>query len=139
MTLINSVEAKLWLAIKARLDTWTETAKYYPGDVFNPGAATPYLIVQDVSVDGDTRALQVSCGESIDGRLNVSVLVPIGWTWAQHKGLAGRVADFLNSSGAMTYSDVTVRFNQRARSSGSPILDQSWNRCEVTVPYRTWG
>ena len=139
MTLINSVEAKLWMAIKTRLDQWTETQKYYPDDVFNPTANSAYLIIQDVSVEGDTRAVKVSCGEAIEGRLSVSVMAPLGWSWAQHKGLSGRVCDFLNASGDMVYLDASVRFNQRARSSGSPRLDQSWNRCEVIVPYRTWG
>ena len=137
--LIQSIEAKIWLAIKARLDQWTETTAYYPEDVFDPSATDRFLIVQDVSVDGDTRAMQTGCGEAIEGRINVSVMVPLNWTWGAHKGLASRVCDFLNASGTMSYSDATVRFNQRARSSGSTRLDQSWNRCEVIVPYRTWG
>ena len=139
MTLINSIDAKIWLAIKARLDLWTETSIYYPDTVYNPVATQAFLIVQDVSTDGDTRAIKVNCGEDITGIINVSVMAPLGWTWAQHKGLSGRIADHINASGALTYSDATVRFSRRARASGSVRLDQSWNRSEVQAPYRTWG
>lgn len=140
MTLINSIEAKMWMAIKDRLDSWSETAVYYPDRKYNPTATDAFLIIQDISTDGDTRAISLDCGEDITGILNVSVLVPLTWSWAQHKGLSGRVSDYINSSGPLTYSDATVRFYRRARMSGAGArLDESWNRCEVQAPYRSWG
>ena len=138
--IIQSVEAKIWLAIKSRLDTWTETPIVYQDDIIKQIAEQAFILVQDVGVDySGVRPVAQDCGEPIDGRLNVSVMAPLKWKWAQHKGLASRVADLLNGSGVMFYADATVRFNGRARIIGAPIIDQAWNRCEVQIPWRCWG
>lgn len=137
--MITNADGKIWVALSDRLADWTETRAMLPDTVFTPEANEAFLIVQEVPVDGDIRAIGQDCGEVFEGVLNVSVMVPVGWTWAQHKGLAGRVADFLSASGRMVYEDATVRFQTRAKVIGAPRLDQSWNRCEVQAQYRCWG
>ena len=139
MTQIANVEGKIWIALLSRINQWTETPVMLPDTVFQPSANQSYLIVQDVGLESDTRAIQQSCGEAIEGTINVSVMVPIGWTWAAHKGMASRVADFLSNSPPMVYQDAVVRFTNRARVLGAPRLDQSWNRVEVQCAYRCWG
>lgn len=139
MTTITNPDGKIWLALESRLDDWTETPYMLPGSVYQPSANQSFLIIQDVPTESDTRAISPACGEAYEGLINVSVMVPIGWTFGQHKGLCGRVADFLNSTGIMTYSDARVRFTTRAKTLSASRLDQSWNRLEVQVGYRCWG
>lgn len=139
MTKIANAEGKIWLAIQGRLDLWTETAKMYPGQIFQPSASSPFLIVQDIGLDTSDRAIRQDCGESLRGLLNVSVMTPITWNWAQHKGLCGRLSDFLADSGVMAYQDANVSFSQRPRVNGSPRLEEKHNRVEVQAEYRCWG
>jgi hypothetical protein len=139
MTMITNADGKIWLAIKARLDQWTETAKMYQGEVFTPDSKQPFLIIQDVGLDTEYKAITTDCGESLQGIINVSVMAPLTWTYAQHKGLCGRVGDFLTASGRMVYQDAVVRFPDRPRVLGTPILDQAHNRAELQCPYRCWG
>lgn len=139
MTQITNADGKIWVALSNRLAAWTETRVMLPEVVFQPEADESYLIVQDVGLESDIRPLNQDCGEVFSGLLNVSVMVPLGWTWAQHKGLAGRVADFISASGVLVYQDARVRFQTRAKVIGAARLDQSWNRCEVQAEYRCWG
>lgn len=139
MTVIVNPDGKIWVAIETRLSQWTETPYMMPGSVYQPNANQAFLIIQDVPTESDTRPIDPDCGEAYEGLINVSVMAPIDWTFAQHKGLCGRVADFLNATGIMTYSDALVRFTTRAKSFGASRLDQSWNRIEVQVGYRCWG
>lgn len=139
MTVITNAEGKIWVALKSRLDSWTETDLMYPGETFQPNAAEPFLIVQDVGLETDTAAINPDCGEALRGLLNLSVMAPLTWNWAQHKGLCGRLSDFLNASGVMSYSDARVRFTQRPRVIGSPRLDEGHNRVELQCEYRCWG
>lgn len=139
MTKLTNADGKIWLALYQRLDDWTETRVMLPDVVFTPEADEAYLIVQDVGLESDIRPINQECGEVFSGLLNISVMAPLGWTWAQHKGLAGRVADFISNSGVLSYDDARVRFQTRAKVIGAPRLDQSWNRCEVQAEYRCWG
>lgn len=139
MTAITNAEGKIWLALKSRLDDWTETEKMYQGETFQPNASEPFIIVQDVALETETAAINPDCGESLQGLINISVMAPLTWNWAHHKGLCGRLSDFLNASGIMTYSDAQVRFTQRPRVIGSPRLDEGHNRVELQCQYRCWG
>jgi len=139
MTRIINAEGKIWLAIKARLDQWTETAKMYQGEVFTPDSKLPFLIIQDVGLDTEETAISVDCGEGLQGLINVSVMAPLTWNWGQHKGLCGRVSDFLVTTGAMVYQDAVVRFPDRPRVLGAPVLEQAHNRAELQCLYRCWG
>ena len=139
MTKLVNTDGKIWLALYNRLAAWSETRVMLPDVIFTPQADESYLIVQDVGLESDISPINPECGEVFSGLLNVSVMAPLGWTWGQHKGLAGRVADFLSDSGVMSYQDARVRFQKRAKVIGSPRLDQSWNRCEVQAEYRCWG
>lgn len=139
MTLITNPDGKIWLALKSRIDQWTETAVIDPDEKLYPASTSAFIIVQHVSLNTDPNNMDYDCGDEYRGFLNVSVMAPIGWTYGQHAGLAGRVCDFFAFGSKYTYSDATVTIYERPKSQGAVRLDLSWNRLEVQIPWRCWG
>lgn len=133
-------EAEAWLALKGRMDQWTECAVMYPDTVFTPDAQLPFLIVQDVALSADTQPIGYNCGSEYRGILNVSVMAPVRtWTYAQHKGLAAKVAAHFVQGSSLTAGSTTVRLTQRARIIGNVRFDATHNRLEVQIPWLAWG
>lgn len=138
--IISNVEGKIWEALRARVATWTETPILYPDGYLSPDSSVAHVIVQDVGIQyGGIKPIDPECGEPIDGILNVSIMVPLNWTFGQHKGFAGRWCDHMRTGFPLTYSDVTVTLRDRPRVLGYTRLDSAWNRLETQTPYRAWG
>ena len=140
MTLVTNAPGKIWLAMRNRLNQWTECKVMMPNEIYSPSATQTYVIVQNVGTEyGGPIPIQVECGQPLSGFLNLSVMVPVDFGYDAHIGMAGRVADFFANNAAYTYQDITVRVNGRSRVLGNVSLNAPWNRCEVTVPWIAWG
>lgn len=140
MTVAHSPQPKVWLALKSRLQQWTECKVMMPSEVYEPGANTTYVIVQNVTTEsGLPMPIQVDCGVPFEGFLNLSVMVPVSWEYDAHIGIAGRVADFFPNNAIYTYQDITVRINGRSKVLGNVSLNAPWQRLEVRVPWVSWG
>lgn len=140
MTVITNIQGKMWLAIKARLQAWTECKVMMPNEAYEPDARTTYVIAQNIATQyGGRLPVQDDCGQPITGVLNLSVLAPTDIGYDAHIGLAGRVAGHFTNGFRMTYQDATVEVSGRALVQGTPALQAPWNRIEVQVPVRAWG
>lgn len=139
MTAITNAEGKIWLALQSKLVQWTETRVMLPDQVFNPAATEAFLIVQPVSIASDSAVIGFDCGDEFLGFLNISPMAPVGWTYAQHAGLAGRVCDFFAAGSRYTYQDAMVQIYSRAKITGAPRLDGAHNRIDLQVPWRCFA
>lgn len=140
--MIENAEGKAWMAIQERLNLWTETDIMLPDVKFKGDPKKAFLIMQDIGTDySGVLPVGNNCGEPLNGEIMVSVMWPVGkeYTWSRHKGLAGRWCDFISRSFPLFYSDVRVNLRSRARITGGPRLDQSWNRLETQCSYQYWG
>lgn len=140
MTVIANIQGKMWLAVKVRLQAWTECKVMFPNEAYEPDARTTYVIAQNIATQyGGRLPVQDDCGQPITGVLNLSVLVPNDIGYDAHIGLAGRVAGHFTNGLRMNYQDATVEVSGRALVQGTPALQAPWNRLEVQVPVRAWG
>lgn len=140
MTVITNADGKLWLALKSRLDQWTECKVMLPMENYAPTATQTFIIAQNVSLEyGGPLPIHAQCGVPFVGNLSMGVCVPTDWSYSQLVGLAGRVADHFSDGLRMTYQDLTVEVSGRSKVSGTVSLQAPWNRLEVSVPWRAWG
>ena len=137
--MITNADGKIWLALKSRIDQWTETHVIDPDEKLFPNANTAFLIVTPVSIPFDAGIIGYNCGDEFRGFLSISPMVPIGWTYAQHAGLASRVCDHFAAGSKYTYQDAVVIIHARAKISTSPRLDAAWNRIDLDVPWRCFA
>lgn len=135
------IEVNAWLALKARMDQWTECPVMYPGVIWTPDASLPFLIVQDVGLSADDAStLSYNCGAEYRGMFNVSVMTPLNtWTYAQQKGLAARVGNHFVYGSTLSYGGTNVKLTQPSRIIGNTRYDSTHNRLEVQVPWLVWG
>ena len=136
---IQSVTGKVWLALSARLDEWTETPVYLPDTVFKPTADQAYLIIDPAYLDADIESIDYQCGEENRGFLNVRVMTPLTWNYAAALGLMGRVADMFPAGLKLSYMEADVEIWQHPRPNSSPVLEASWNRQDLRIDWRCWG
>ena len=140
MTQITTLDGKIWLALKSRLEQFTECHVMMPMDNYEPSAKEPFVIVQQVALDsGVLPPINPECGVEFNGFLSLGVCSPTDWDYAQLLGLAGRLGDHFSNGDRITYQDAIVTISGRARVNGTVSLQASWNRIEVRVPWRCWG
>lgn len=137
---MSMIQAEAWLALKSRLDAWTDTAKMYPDEIYTPQGTVAFIIAQDVSLDFENVTVSTNCGSEYRGTLNVSVMVPAKtWNYAQHKALAAKVCQYFAFGSEISYNTARVKIYAPPRIIGNPRLDGAHNRLEVSIPYRYWG
>lgn len=133
------IEGRIWLALKPRLQTWTESDMAFPDQVYNPTADRPYVYVQTVWLDYPSDTLSFDCGEEYRGYLAASIRVPVGWDHAAHLGMAGRVMELFTYGAKYVYSGLTVQIHEKPRLFASSYLDGPFNRIDGRIPFRAWG
>lgn len=136
---IQSVTGKVWLALSARLDEWTETPVYLPDTVFKPTSDSAFLIIDPAYLEYDAGVMDYQCGEENRGFLNVRVMTPLTWNYAAALGLMGRVADLFPAGLKLSYLDADVTIWHHPRPNSSPVLEASWNRQDLRIDWRCWG
>jgi len=140
MTQISLIDGKIFLALKSRLDDWTECDVFYSPDAPQaPSAIDPYLIVTDMRMDTDTRFVGDADVDEYRGILNIAVMAPMGLTYSQGAGLAARVCDWFPKGASYTYDDCTVKIMGRPKIIGAPYQDNGRMRYPVNVRWRTSG
>lgn len=136
---ISTPHAKIWMSIKDRLDQWTGNRIMSPDVVFQPVATEAFFIVQNIGLDsGINESMGIDCGDELRGMMQISAMVPVGWTYAQHIALAGKMSDwFYPWSGE--YDDAHVQVYARPKSFGAPRLDGGHNRIDVQIMWRCFA
>lgn len=142
MTVINNLEAKIWMALRNRLSAWTETSVYFADEVFEPAANQPFVIAQYVGLSSSFEGtLSYDCGDDHRRLLNLSIMTPIGqgYNAAVALGYAGRLADTMWAAPILYYSDATIQITERPTITGQFTPNPPWNRLELQVNCRAWG
>lgn len=140
MTQTPQIDAKIYLALSAHMDTFTGAAVYYSPNVpVKPDVETPYVIVDDVRTDFATRFVQGDAADEYRGIWNVSVMVPMAWTGAQAIGLASLVADHFDKGARYVSSGVSVQVMKRPRIVGAGYQDMGMIRYPVQIEWRASG
>lgn len=133
------IQAKAWQAILGRINQWSDTAVMLPDTVFTPQADESWIGVQPVGLSPVERGIQYGCGNEFTGFININIMVPVGWTYGQHAGLAAKVCDFFPHGARYAYDDAAVTIHERPYIDGAPRLDAAWNRLDVRISWRAWG
>ncbi len=140
MTQVQNIDGKIFLALKSRLDDWTECDVFYSPDVpQSPPINAPYLIVTDMRMDAATRFSGVSDIDEYRGVFNIAVMTPIGWTYEQGAGLASRICDWFGKGDVYAYDDCNVVIMARTKIVGAPYQDAGRMRYPVNVKWRSSG
>lgn len=140
MTHITRIDGKIFLALRAHLDGWTDCPVYYSPDApQSPDVSEPYLVVTDVRMDADTRFAGNDDPDEYRGVLNIAVMAPMGWPYSQGAGLASDVCDFFQKGAVMAYDDCVVKVMARPKIMGAPYQDAGRMRFPVNVRWRVSG
>lgn len=142
MTVIDSLEYKIWLALKNRLSDWGETPVYYDNEVYTPLANRPYVLAQYVGLDsGFAGLIGRNCGDDHRRLLNLSIFTPIGqgYDMTVMLGYAGRLSDHMWQVPILYYDDATIEITDRPTIVGNSMPNPPWNRLELQVNCRAWG
>lgn len=137
--MITQIDAKIFVALKNRLDAFTGATAYYGADTpQSPPVGVPWVQADDVRLDFDTRYVNGNVDE-YRGIFNVAVMAPSSWTAAQGYGLAGLVADHFHKTLKMTFGGATVEVLARPRIIGAPYQDRGMMRYPVQIKWRAVG
>lgn len=138
--IVQNADAKVWLALRSRLEAWTETPVMMPKETYVPTTTSPFVIAQHVTTQyGGLLPVSVQCGVPLTGFMSLGVCVPTDWDYSAQIGMAGRLADHFSDGLRMTYQDISVQVTQRSRPLGAVSLQPPFNRLEVRVDWRAWG
>ena len=138
MTIVQNIDAKAWLSLKARMDEWTETPIQYPYGNLKPQASQAFLLVDTARLESDVESTDYQCGMDQQGFLNVRVMTPLQWDYAASSGLLGRFVTHMQAGTILDYQDAQVTII-RTVAQGTPSLEVSWNRQDVRIYWRSWG
>ena len=139
MPLIQQLDAKIWLALKARLDTLPGGYPLVVDDETYPTEAdSAFILVQDVRFDPEPRYANAGAPDEHRGQFSLAVMTPIEWTKTQRLGVAGLVRAHMPRSAKYTYQDCTVEILETP-FIGNAFRDGPFNRVPVTVRWRTAG
>lgn len=140
MTLINDLDAKIYLALKDRLDTMPGGYTIVESsETFSTSAEMPFLVVQDVRLDVNRRFTGSDDPDYHTGLFNIAVMVPLSWTYTQGLGVAGDIRNHFTKGLALIYDDAVVTVDQTPRVNGNPYRDGAFMRFPVSVPWRCQG
>lgn len=133
-----TIQSKLWLALKSRIDTITTSPSLThvePGEVFEPNG--PHLLISDARNDVARLGIDVA-QQTRSGTLLLQVRWPVSTpiTHAQLVELAGTIADHFPADLSMTYGGVCARVQQDATVL-QPDRDAAWRFVTVRVLWST--
>jgi hypothetical protein len=104
-----TIETKIWLALKARIDTLNLSyAKAWPAQKYAPSAGAPYLRIGKIAVD--PRRLVLSNGKPHErtGTLMVTLVHPLTQDFSVYQELQGQIASHFADGTQMTYKGICV-------------------------------
>jgi len=139
MPLITQLDAKIWLALKARLDTLPGGYPIIdPGETYPTNAGQAFILVQDVRFDPVPRYTNLGAPDEHRGQFALAVMTPLKWTHAQSLGVAGAIRAHMPRGAKYSNSDVTVTILETP-FAGVAYRDGPFNRLPVTVRWRAAG
>lgn len=138
-----TVEVKIWLALKSRIDTLPlDFAKAWPAEAFeaphDDGLLDPYIRVGTVTVD--PLPVQVASGKPHirTGTLILTLVHPMmnGYSMPVYNQFAGTIAEHFADGTEMRYDDVCVRVTAQPHVQPG-YEDNGYWTIPVSVPWRT--
>lgn len=137
------VETKIWLALKAHVETIPLTlVKAWPGQKFTPPAGTntlpPYLRIGRVTVDPVRQFLDFGKPHERTGALMVTLVYPLGPDIAVFDNIAGTIAAHFADGTQMRYADVCVLVpNYPYVNEG--YEDNGYWTVPISIPWRCYA
>jgi hypothetical protein len=139
MALIEQLDAKIYQALKARLDTMSGgIAVVEPDETYPTESDTPFIVVQDVRFEPDPRCIGDNTRDEHRGTFELAVMAPLEWTHSQLLGVAGIVRSHFPKSLKLYYDDVKVDIH-RTPFAGLTYRDGPFNRLPVSIRWRCSG
>lgn len=140
MTQINQLDAKIYLALRDRLDTLTGGyAIVEPNETYPTEADVAFIVIQDVRLEPAKVGIGNDDPDEHRGIFNLAVMTPLGWTHGQSLGIAGLIRAHMPKSGKYVNNDVTVKILDTPYYSGNSYRDGAFNRLPVSVKWRATG
>lgn len=138
-----SVETKIWLALKSRVETIPLTfVKAWPGQKFTPPAGTntlpPYLRIGRVTVDPVRPLLGYGGPHQRTGRLIVTLVYPLGPDTAVFDNIAGTIAAHFKDGTNMRYGDVCLTVPEYPYVNEG-YEDNGYWTVPISIPWRCYA
>jgi hypothetical protein len=139
MPLITQLDAKIWLAIKVRLDTFPGGYPVIdPGQTYPTNAGQAFILAQDVRFDPVVQYAGNASPDEHRGQIALAVMTPLEWSHAQTLGLAGAVRAHFPKGAKYIYQDCTVQILNTPYTE-TAYRDGPFNRLPVIIRWRCAG
>lgn len=138
-----TVEVKIWLALKSRIDTIPLTfEKAWPAQTFTPpndgSQLSPYLRIGRVSVDPVPVLIGEGKRHDRTGTLMVTLVHPIGQEVSVYDQYAGQIAEHFADGTRMNYNGVCVKITAQPHVQPG-FEDNGYWTVPVSIPWRTFA
>ncbi len=139
MALLDQIDAKIWLALKARLDSLPGGYPIIdPNETYPTNAGQAFILAQDVRFDPVAPYTNAGAPNEHRGELSIAVMTPLEWTHAQSPGISGAIRSHMPRGAPYAHGDCTVEI-LATPFAGAAYRDGPWNRLPVTVRWRAVG
>lgn len=140
-----TVEVKIWLAIKSRIDTLLPTyKKAWPAETFaapsSAGSLQPYLRTGSVSVEPVPVYIKTGTPHLRTGSVTITLVHPIipNATVSFYSQIAGKIAEHFHDGVEMRYNGVCVKVPSQPHVMPGYEDNGYWNS-PVLIRWRTYA
>lgn len=104
-----TIETKIWLALKARIESLPLTYdRAWPATKYEPSARAPYLRIGKLSVDPMRLVLADGKPHERTGMLMVTLVHPLTQDFSVYQDLQGKIAEHFKDGTRMTCQGICV-------------------------------
>lgn len=138
-----SVETKIWLSLRARIESIPlPFAKAWPAETFTPthvnGELLPYLRIGRVTVAPVPVFIDTGKRHQRTGTLIITLVHPLGQVTSVYDEYAGQIASHFAEGTAMYYDGVCVKITAQPHVQPG-YEDNGYWTVPVSIPWRTFA
>lgn len=142
-TRMPTIEASIWLALKARIDTLPLLFdKAWPAEKFlvpsAGGMPTPYLRIGKITIAPSRQFIADGKPHERNGTLMVTLVYPLGQEVAAYEQLQGHIAAHFKDGTQMRYANVCVNV-PRYPHCVEGYEDSGYWTAPVSIPWRCFA
>lgn len=134
-------ESYIWLAILPAIEAFDEDGVdvVLPDSVYHPIATQPYIYINPIWFPYDAGGLSFKCGNETRGFINLSVRVPVDWTYTNHLALANRFMAQFPYGEKFEYDETVAQVFEKPALNAAAFMDGPLNRIDGQISIRAWG
>lgn len=138
-----SVETKIWVALKSRIDTIPlPFDKAWPAETFTPthtgGKLTPYLRIGRVSIAPVPVFIDTGKRHQRTGTLIITMVHPLGQVTSVYDEYAGQIAAHFSEGATVYYDGICVKINVQPHVQPG-FEDNGYWQVPISIPWRTFA